>query len=234
MGSTVRRWSTNWRLLTAAINVAAVVARCMGCSQVGNRLPEVRKIVDSLATCGTGSEDWNVRRMSDLRVRQIGRTIACIGNGSPVRIEIYTYRGGPLMRDVRRSWAAVQKTKDHSDDVSIGNDEWIRFVDIAGRTDNADILDRLIRSMESFRRSLKVHRVSECCGINAHGFWPQDIWNAVRNCHDSALKTKLTSLRSSAADLSADCVYSQILNQNFDRFVFCRLLDHVIATVIRM
>jgi hypothetical protein len=128
----------------------------------------------------------------------------------------------------------MKKTKGHPDDVLIGNDDWIRFVDITGRIENAANLDAFIKPMESFWRSLEVNCVSECCGINAHSFLPKDIWNAVRQCRDAALKEKLTRLRQHVDGLSADCVFSPILNQYFDRAMFSRLLDHVIATVNRM
>jgi hypothetical protein len=128
----------------------------------------------------------------------------------------------------------MKKTTGHPDDVLIGNDEWIRFVDVAGRTETAANLDALIAPMEFFWRSLEVNCVSECCGINAHSLLPKDIWNAVRNCHDAALKSKLTTLRRHIDGLSGDCVYSTILNQYFDKTMFSKLLDHVIATVKRM
>ncbi len=128
----------------------------------------------------------------------------------------------------------MTKTEGHPDDVSIGKEEWIRFVDITGRTENAVDLDSRIRPLETFWRSLEVNCVSECCGINAHSFSPQDIWNAVRHTHDPQLRQKLTALRNHVDSLSADCVVSGILNQYFDRTMFSRLLDHVIATVNRM
>jgi hypothetical protein len=128
----------------------------------------------------------------------------------------------------------TNKTKGHPDDVSIGNDEWIRFVDITGRTEQAANLDALIRPMEAFWRSLEVNCVSECCGINAHSFWPQDIWNAARSSRDPDLRQKLAGLRQHVEGLSVDCVRSEVLNQHFDRAMFARLLDHVIKTVEQM
>lgn len=128
----------------------------------------------------------------------------------------------------------MKKTKGHPDDVFIGNDEWIRFVDITGRIQNAANLDEFIKPMESFWRSLEVNCVSECCGINAHSFLSKHIWNAVRQCGDAALKERLTRLRRHVHELSTDCVFSSILNQYFDRAMFSQLLDHVIATVDRM
>ncbi len=128
----------------------------------------------------------------------------------------------------------MKRTKRHLDDVSIGKEQWIPFVDVADRTDNAANIDFLIQPMEAFWRSLEVHCVSECCGINAHSFWPKDIWDAVRSCHDNALKAKLSNLRRHVDALSVDCVYSAILNQYFDRAMFSKLLDHVISTVNRM
>lgn len=129
---------------------------------------------------------------------------------------------------------SMKTTRNHPDDVLIGNDEWIRFVDVAGRTETATNLDALIAPIESFWRSLEVNCVSECCGINAHSFLQKDIWNAVRSCHDAALKQKLTKLRRRMDGLTGDCVFSNILNQYFDKTMFSELLDHVIATVNRM
>ena len=124
-----------------------------------------------------------------------------------------------------------KKSKGASDGVLIGNDERIQFVDIAGRTENAASIDNFIGEMEPFWRALEVNCVSECCGIDAHSFLPQDIWNAVRSCRDVTLKSKLASLRQYVDGLQADCVRSAILNQYFDRTMFLQLLDHVIATV---
>ena len=128
----------------------------------------------------------------------------------------------------------MKKTKGHPDDVLIGDDDWIRFVDITGRMENAATLNAFITPMESFWRSLEVNCVSECCGINAHSFLPKDIWNAARRCGDPSLKGKLARLRQHVDGLSVDCVFSSILNQYFDRSMFSRFLDHVIATVNRM
>lgn len=126
----------------------------------------------------------------------------------------------------------LKKTsKGAPDDVFIGNNQWIRFIDIVGRTENTVNLDGFIGEMEPFWRSLEVNCVSECCGIGAHSFLPQDIWNAVRNCRDPTLKTKLASLRQYVDGLQPDCVRSTVLNQYFDRTMFLQLLDHVIATV---
>lgn len=128
----------------------------------------------------------------------------------------------------------TNQAKNHPDDVSIGKDEWIRFVDITGRTERAADLDAFILPMETFWRALEVSCVAECCGINAHSFWPQDIWNAARSNGDPELRQKLAKLRQHVEGLSVDCVTSQILNQYFDRTMFARLLDHVIKTVEQM
>jgi hypothetical protein len=128
----------------------------------------------------------------------------------------------------------VKKSKSHPDDVRIGNDEWIYFVEIVGGTEKANSLDAFFHPMESFWRLLEVNCVSECCGIYAHSFLPQDIWNAVRKCGDAKLKEKLMKLREHFDGISNDCVYSTVLNQYFDRIMFSKLLDHVIATVNRM
>jgi hypothetical protein len=128
----------------------------------------------------------------------------------------------------------MQSNKRHPDDVSIGKDEWIRFIDISGRTGDAKDLDPLIHPMEPFWRALEVNCVAECCGINAHSFWPQDIWNAVRTARDAELSQKLSKLRAHVDGLSSVCVRSAILNQYFDRRMFSQLLDHVIATANRM
>ena len=128
----------------------------------------------------------------------------------------------------------MKKRHGHPDDVQIGHDEWIPFVDVSGRTASAISVDSYISPIETFWRSLEVNCVSECCGINAHSLLPKDIWNGVRSFDDSTLIPKLNSLRDHIASLDDDCVVSEILNQYFDRTMFVDLLNHVIATVNRM
>jgi hypothetical protein len=128
----------------------------------------------------------------------------------------------------------MAKKKPHPDDVSIGPDEWIRYVDISGRQSSHERIDAFILPMESFWAALETDCVAECCGIGAFDFWPQNIWEAVRKCNDPDLKTKLRALRRHLDNLSVDCVVSTVLNQWFDRTVFIKLLDHIIATVERM
>jgi hypothetical protein len=122
----------------------------------------------------------------------------------------------------------------HPDDVSIGENEWIRFVDITGRSDRPASLDEHIQPMEPFWRALEVNCVSECCGINAHSLWPEDIWNAARSARDPQLLARLEALRQYTASVSSSVVHSTILNQLFDRDIFLSLLDHVIAKVDQM
>jgi len=117
----------------------------------------------------------------------------------------------------------------HQCDIPIGEDEWISYTEVEGRTDNATDVDPLMGPVEGFIRSLETDCLTACCGINAFSFWPEDIKKSAQRCTDPELVKKLTIYKNQIDELSSECVRSSILCQIFDRKVLLKILDHIIT-----
>jgi Family of unknown function (DUF6331) len=113
------------------------------------------------------------------------------------------------------------------DDISIGQDRWIKFIDVTGRQEHAASIDHLITPMESFWVALERNCVAECCGINAFSLWPEDIRSATSTHDRKSLANDLSSLREFVEREGADIFESHRLNNYFDRQVLLQLIDHI-------
>jgi Family of unknown function (DUF6331) len=116
----------------------------------------------------------------------------------------------------------------HRDDISIGPDEWIAFVDINGRHAEAVDLDPMILPMGEFWASLETQCVAGCCGTDAFSFWPEDIERVRRQLPGALIHDQLVQLKHFVQDSRADVFVSHRLNQYFHRQVMTQLLDHLL------
>ena len=123
-------------------------------------------------------------------------------------------------------------SKPHSNDISIGKDQWITFIDVIGRQDRAVSFDHLIAPLESFWTALETNCVAGCCGIDAFSLWPEDIRRATSAVDSKSLADSLALLREFVEHSSADIFVSQRLNNYFDRLVLLQLIDHIHAHAI--
>jgi len=116
----------------------------------------------------------------------------------------------------------------HPDDISIGEDEWIAYVDVTNRPHEQIVrIDDLIAPAEPFWLALEVHCVADCCGINAFSFWPEDIVRARSTLDHQLLKSTLASLHQFLQQSSADTFTSRRWNQIFDKPVLLKLVEHI-------
>ena len=120
-------------------------------------------------------------------------------------------------------------SKPHSTDISIGKDQWIRFIDVVGREARAASVDHLIAPLESFWSALETNCIAECCGIDAFSFWPEDVRRAASTVDAKLLADGLTSLRRFVEGSEPDIFVSQRLNNYFDRQVLLQAIDHMHA-----
>lgn len=118
-------------------------------------------------------------------------------------------------------------SKPNPNDISIGKDEWIAFIDVDGRQEHAISVDPLITPLEPFWTALETDCVSACCGIDAFSLWPEDIHRASSTVDRRALKDGLVSLRQFVEVSGSDIFVSQRLNNYFDRQVLLRIIDHI-------
>lgn len=120
--------------------------------------------------------------------------------------------------------------KVHDNDLSIGKDKWISWIELDQSKTPLEI-DSFLQPTVPFWTVLETECVSGCCGIGAFAMWPDDIQNAERQLNDDLIKQKFQTLR---ADLSkqTDLIFtSSYLNKVFDKRVFLQLLDHIISNL---
>jgi len=115
--------------------------------------------------------------------------------------------------------------------ILIGNNLFIEElpVDYSGKLLD---LDPYIAPLNTFFDKLEVVCVRECCGIEAFSFMPEDIQKALVGLSAETVITQLKAMQTAIEEQYwCKTVGSTILNNNFDRKVFLRLLDHIVKTI---
>jgi hypothetical protein len=118
-------------------------------------------------------------------------------------------------------------------DISIGPDKWITFVDISDRPyTEAVSIDHCISPMESLWSALETECVAGCCGIHAFSLWPEDIQTVYRSQDERAIASGLETLREFVEKSRADTFVSSRLNNLFDKKVLLELIQHLQSYVV--
>ncbi|VWB57217.1 hypothetical protein BLA14095_02525 [Burkholderia lata] len=124
--------------------------------------------------------------------------------------------------------------KPHKDDISIGPDRWIEFGDLSGGQAQALAIDPCLAEVMPLIDALETDCVAACCGIDAFGFWPDEIAVAVGSRDRDALARladDLLSVQRSIDALPSDLVVSTRMNQYFRKAVVLELLAHIRTTI---
>lgn len=122
----------------------------------------------------------------------------------------------------------------HKHDINIGQDRWIYFGDLAGGQTRAAEVDPHLVPVMPFLQMLETECVVDCCGIDAFGFWPEQIEKAAGALTEHERDTLVISLlgvQRELEQLPSDTVVSKRLNQYFLKQVFLELLAHVRSVV---
>ncbi|MDX1963582.1 MAG: DUF6331 family protein [Pirellulales bacterium] len=123
--------------------------------------------------------------------------------------------------------------KPNPNDISIGPDKWITFVDIAGRPyAQAVSIDHMISAMESFWSALETECVAGCCGIDAFSLWPEDIQAVCRSQDERSIASGLEALLEFIEKSRADTFVSSRLNNLFDKKGLIELIQHLQSYVV--
>lgn len=118
--------------------------------------------------------------------------------------------------------------KPNPNDISIGPDKWITFVDISDRPyAEAVSIDHFVSPMESFWSALETECVAGCCGIDAFSLWPDDIQKVCQSQDGQAIASGLEGLLEFVEKSSADTFVSSSLNNLFDKKVLIELIQHI-------
>ena len=116
-------------------------------------------------------------------------------------------------------------------DISIGEDQWIEWIEVDDHHSTAFDVDSLTSDLMSLFSLLETECVVACCGIDAYRFWPSDITRAVTLLDDPQLVRKVDTAINQIRDIDAHVVVSHKLNNYFAKSVFMDLLDHISSIV---
>ncbi|HVJ69793.1 MAG TPA: DUF6331 family protein [Caulifigura sp.] len=117
------------------------------------------------------------------------------------------------------------------DDISIGEDKWIKFISVADRRETAIELDPILEPIMPFLTALETDCVAECCGIDAFALWPDDLERAARQFDRATLLQQLDAVLKRVAIADGGTFVSHRLNNYFDRDVLNQLLNHLAASL---
>jgi len=118
----------------------------------------------------------------------------------------------------------------HQNDISIGQDRWIGFGDLAGGQARAVQIDPHLAPVMPFIEGLEKECVADCCGIDAFRLWPEEIEKAAATLSQLELEklaSDLASVHSEIERLPCDTIVSTRINQYFRKTVFLEVLTHI-------
>lgn len=116
-------------------------------------------------------------------------------------------------------------------DISIGQDRWIKWVELDPNDNNLFDIDPWLEPTKQFWQNLETECVAACCGIDAFGLWPEDIKSAAQAFNREELVVHLSKLKDEVGQAKNNIVASKRLNNLFDRQVFLQLIDHVLMCI---
>lgn len=118
-------------------------------------------------------------------------------------------------------------SKPNRDDISIGEDKWITFIELDGQQTSAIELDEILKPIESFLNLLETECVAACCGIDAYALWCEDIARAAIQSQISDLSQSIDVTRQRIAATNGDSFVSHRMNNFFHRQTLLQLIDHL-------
>ncbi|NVO29600.1 MULTISPECIES: DUF6331 family protein [Hymenobacter] len=85
--------------------------------------------------------------------------------------------------------------------------------------------------LDVFWNNLEVACVAACCGVQAFGWWPDDICRAAQGLNQQSLVEALRQTKQTVLSANKDVVSYDRFNQLFARASFLRLLDHLLSVL---
>jgi hypothetical protein len=116
------------------------------------------------------------------------------------------------------------------DDISIGQNQWLKCESIASVVEPTAI-DSLLLPTQTFWAHLETNCEAECCGIHAFDFWPEAVQIAATKCGIDHLASKLAYLEDQIATTPGSVVRSERLNCIMAKPTLRRLLSHIVQSL---
>jgi hypothetical protein len=117
--------------------------------------------------------------------------------------------------------------------ISTGKFKRINWVQIDPVSNDIFPVDEFMAPTLEFWDRLETECVSECCGIDAFGFWPEEIEKAVSDLNKKELIDNLQAMKNAVLSCHSPIIRARKLNHLFDRSVFIQLLDHIIGCLVK-
>ena len=117
--------------------------------------------------------------------------------------------------------------KPNRNDICIGQDKWITFIELDDQQTNVIELDEILKPVESFLELLETDCLAACCGIDAYALWPNDIKHAARQSEIKNLSISIDDARQRIAASIGDTFVSHRMNNYFHRQTLLQLIDHI-------
>lgn len=118
-----------------------------------------------------------------------------------------------------------------SDDLLIGEDEWITFVQHDWAKETWLYIDDILEPLEPLFARLEKYCVAECCGLEAFSFTREDIILATSQLETNLLADALNETVRKLELLTNDVLGSKRLNNGIDRGTMIDLLRHIRDTI---
>jgi len=118
-----------------------------------------------------------------------------------------------------------------NNDIRIGETERIHWVKFDTSIRDLFDVDYIASKYGNFWVFLQIFCVSDCCGLDAFRFYPDDIANASKHVDKALLKEDLSKLKIDLINSSKPVVISSSLNNLVEKSVFTKLLDHLIKNL---
>lgn len=117
--------------------------------------------------------------------------------------------------------------KPNRNDISIGKDKWITFVELDGGQCSAIELDEILKPIEPFLNSIETECEAACCGVDAYTLWPEHIATAAQHSDRDDLQRRFNAVRSRIAETNGDTFVSHRMNNFFHRATLVQLFNHI-------
>ena len=119
----------------------------------------------------------------------------------------------------------------NKDNISIGENIWIEWIDFDYKNSNPKEIDEFLQPTMNFWAGLEIHCVAGCCGIDAFSFWSEDIKNSSNQFGQNYLIEELNVLKYKICHLDNDELMSNRMNNLFHKKVFSHLIDHILQQI---
>lgn len=115
------------------------------------------------------------------------------------------------------------------EDIPIGEDEWIPFVALHGRLQDAATVDELLQPLAPLFDRLETHCVAGCCGLSAFDFRVESVDAAAKELDCARLLPEIETVAAAVGQLPQSVLLSQRLNNYIGKTTFLQLLGYLSA-----